>query len=140
MISINPISVSKDKTIELQGNVRIHLSYEDELTLKELSELLDLINKSINDFNRSNGVNNNSRIGKEYSTQVKSVESGSIVVNLLLNVVSPVLLSVLANYIYDRIKTLGKGKGSNTVLKYPITINVNGDNNELNVLIDNKKE
>lgn len=76
--------------------MRVHLSYEDELALKELSELLDLINKSINDFNRSNGVNNNSRIGKEYSLQVKSVESRSIVVNLLINVVSPVLLSALA--------------------------------------------
>ena len=39
--------------------ITIHIDYNETLTLKEFSEVLDLINKAINDVNRENGIKNN---------------------------------------------------------------------------------
>ena len=80
------------------------------LTLKELTEILENVNKSINDINRDNGVKSNALIGKDYSTKVSGIESGSIIISIFSTLVVPVTLSVLSNYIYDRLKKIIKIK------------------------------
>lgn len=112
--------------------ITVHIDYNEALTLKEFSEVLDLINKAINDVNRENGIRNNAKLGREYAAEVTGVDSGSIVVNILTNFVAPVALSVLASFLYDRLKNIGAKKENRAVIDdtgYPISISVNGDNN-----------
>lgn len=133
------VEIVNDITMDAQGSIRVHITYDKSLTLKELSETLDLINKSINDFNRDNGVTNNGKLGKNYASEVESVEAGSIIVNLMVNVIAPVALSVLANYIYDRVKQIGVNKKpNNESVKYPVDITVNSSaGNEVSIHIYN---
>ena len=119
-------------TVMTKTPITIHISYNEDLTLKEFSEVLDLINKAINDVNRENGIKDNAKLGKEYATEVTGVDSGSIVVHVLSSFVAPIALSVLANFLYDRLKNLGARKGNKSIKEdagYPISISVNGDNN-----------
>ena len=127
----------------LIGNdvIRLHFTYEDNLSLSDLSECISLVNKAINDINREHGLTNFT-VGREYSSKIDSVESGSIVINVLTNFIVPVALSVLANAIYDRLKTWGQRKNKDGIIsqsKYPININTNVNVNitEINIHINN---
>ena len=127
----NAIRIINDGSVMPKDSVTIHISYNESLTLKELSEVFDLANKAINDINREKGVTN-AQIGKEYAASVTGVDSGSIIVHILTNFVAPVALSALANFLYDRIKTIGskKEKKQNKAdTAYPIVIIVNGNEN-----------
>ena len=128
------IQIIKEGEITSQSSITIHIDYNESLTLKELSEVLDIINKSINDVNRGNGIKDNAKLGKEYAAKVAGVDSGSIIVHILTYVVAPVALSILADFLYDRLKNIGAKKEKENSA-YPISISVNGDNNliELNI-------
>lgn len=123
-----------------KDSVSIHISYNESLTLKELSEVFDLTNKAINDVNREKGITN-AKIGKEYAAEVTGVDSGSIILHILTNFVAPVALSVLANFLYERLKSIGskKDKKEKKQIKdntaYPIVIIVNGNENLMDVNI-----
>ena len=137
------IQIINESTIMPNSSFTLHIDYNESLTLKELVEVLDLINKAINDINRDRGIKNNAKLGKEYAAEVTGVESGSIVVHILTYFVAPIALSVLANFIYDRLKGISskKEKKSNKEeLESPISISVNGNNNliELNITKPNK--
>lgn len=126
------IEVIEDKLIQQKETITIHIDYNESLTLKELSEVLDLANKAINDINRKNGIKNNATLGKEYATEVTSVDSGSIVVHIITNFVAPVALSMLGNFLYERLKNIGAKKENNqikTETAYQTSISVNGNNN-----------
>ena len=130
------IVINHDGSIKNKDQVTIHINYNEALTLKELSEVLDLTNKAINDINRENGIKNNGI--KEYAAEVSGVESGSIVIHILTSFVVPLATSLLADFLYERLKNIGAKKEKNKVVSgtaYPITINVNGDSNtiELNI-------
>ena len=135
----------EEKNIEInegliipKAPVTIHIKYNESLTLKELSEVLDLINKAINDVNRDNGIRNNAKLGKEYAAEVAGVDSGSIVLHILTNFVSSIALSILADYVYDRVKYIGAKKTRNQATAdttYPVSISVNGNENIINVYI-----
>lgn len=132
------ITIIEEGTIIPKAPITIHIDYNESLTLKELSDVLDLINKAINDIHRDSGMRNNAKLGKEYAAEVTGVASGSIVVHILTNFVAPVALSLLANFIYDRLKSIGAKKEKkqiNSDTAYPISINVNGNDNliELNI-------
>lgn len=128
------IQIINEGEITTQSPITIHINYNESLTLKELSDALDRINKAINDVNRDNGIKNNAKLGKDYAAKVAGVDSGSIIVHILTYVVTPIALSVLANFLYDRLKTIG-AKSEKEEGAYPISISVNGDNNliELNI-------
>lgn len=128
------IQIINEGEITTQSPITIHINYNESLTLKELSDALDRINKAINDINRDNGIKDNAKLGKEYAAKVAGVDSGSIIVHILTYVVAPVALSVLANFLYDRLKTIGAKKEKEDGA-YPISISVNGNNNliELNI-------
>ena len=50
------IEIIKEGTITSKAPVTIHITYNESLTLKEFSDVLDLINKAINDVNREYGM------------------------------------------------------------------------------------
>lgn len=125
------IVVYNESVIEPGDTVCLHFEYDNNLKLKELVELLDLTNKAINSINKDKGISSNSVLGKKYSTEVKNVQEGSIVLNLVLQTASSIAISLLASYIYDKIKTIGFNKKSKKTeeYKYPILISVNDNRN-----------
>ena len=131
------INIINDNLVMPKDSVAFHISYNESLTLWELSEVLGLVNKALNDVNREKGVNNKI-IGKEYAARVTGVDSGSIIIYVLANFVTPVALSLLANFLYDRLKSIGLKKDKNQTeadTAQPIVITVNGNDNliELNI-------
>ncbi len=134
----NKIQVIKDVSLQSKDTITIHLDYNESLTLKEFSYALDLINKAINDVNRKNGLKDNAKLGREYAAEVKGVDSGSIVIHILTNFVAPVALSMLATFLYDRLKSVVVKKDKSQAQEksdYPICIYVNGNNNRIDVNI-----
>lgn len=132
------ITVLQEGSVATRGPITIHITYNESLTLKEFSEVLDLINKAINDVNRESGMKNNAKLGKEYAAEVAGVDTGSIIVHVLTSFVAPVLLSVIANFIYERLKNIGAKKEKRLTKEnsgYPISINVNGDDNLIEINI-----
>lgn len=131
------ITILNDDAIESGDRIKLHVTYSNNLTLKELSEILDLTNKAINDVNREKGINN-VIIGREYAPEVSGIESGSIVLHIVLQFVTPVALSVLANFIYDRLTRKNKKKDNKQLSEeyYPISISVNGSNNSIDIHIE----
>lgn len=132
------INIISDVPIREKDTITIHIDYNESLTLKELSEVLDSINKAINDANRENGIRSNATLGKKYAAEVAGVDSGSIVIHILTNFVAPVALSMLSNFLYDRLKNMGAKKEKNQVktdTAYPISINVNGNDNLIELVV-----
>ena len=132
------ITIIKDGTVMSDSTFIIHIGYNDPLTVRELSQVLDFTNKAINDINRENGIKTNVKLGNEYAAEIVGVSSGSIVIEILTHFVSPIALSILANFLYDRLKNVGAKKEKGKIINdsgYPISISVNGDNNliELNI-------
>lgn len=111
-----------DQLMLNQGKIKLHISYDSAITLKELSDTLDTVNKSINSINRENGITNNYVLGRYYAPRIESVESGSIVLNLLTNFVAPVALGLISNYIFNAMQK--KGKKNKTI---DINTEINGD-------------
>jgi hypothetical protein len=132
------VKISNDTVLQNE-QVTIHIDYTAPLTLKELSEILDLTTKAINNVNRASGMKNNSKLGTEYAPEVSGVESGSIVIHILTNFFAPIALSMMANYLYDKLKCIGAKKENGKInldTAYPISINVNGNDNliELHIM------
>lgn len=132
------IKIIKERTITSKDPVTIHITYNESLTLKEFSDVLDLINKAINDVNREYGIKSNVKLAKEYAPEVTGVDSGSIVVHIITSFVAPIALGMLGNFLYDRLKNIGAKKEKNQInpeTAYPISISVNGNDNliELNI-------
>lgn len=120
--------------------VKIHITYDKELTLKELSEVILSVQQALNTINRESGIKNNAILGREYASIVSGVESGSIVLAVVLNIAIPVACSLVANCIYDRVKSIGVGgkkKDETAKGKYPIAVSVEGDSNSINIHIQN---
>lgn len=133
------ILIENDFELKCQDRVKLHITYDTDLTLMELSDIISLVNQGINDINRDNGVSSNLKIGKEYPSTVSAVHSGSIVLEIVTNFVIPLTVSLLANYIYNQLKKNGaKGKRGKAG-KYPVSISVAGENNNVNIHIHNGK-
>ena len=143
MLKEEALQIITDTVIEKDGELIFHIAYDKQLTLKELSEVLDLVNKAINDSNREHGVKNNGILGKQYAPEVMAVNQGSVILNLLVYVVAPITTSVIGSFIYDRLTTLGHSsakkksavdeKDSLAFIKYPISITVNANNIDIHI-------
>ena len=83
-------------------NYKYHIISSEKMTLKDLTELLKLINLSINDYYRDNGIGN--RDISLYAPAVNEVEKGSICIDIAISVFSSVTASLLAEYILHRIR------------------------------------
>lgn len=132
------IIVINDSLVKSKEIITIHIICNESLTLKELTETLNFLNRGINDVNRENGIKSNVLLGTEYAAEVSKVEHGSIVLQILTNFVAPVALSILGNFLYDRLKNIGAKKEKRqekTDTAYPIAININGNENVIEVNI-----
>ena len=132
------IKIVSDQLIISDNEIKMHISYDDKLTLKELTEILDLTNKAINDINRENGVGNNATIGKKYATEVTKVEQGSIVLSMVMYFVVPVSTSILAAFLYDRFKTIGSKKNKPSEEDCKVNIIVDGNNYNIDIHISKR--
>ena len=130
------VLIENDVMLKNNDEVTLHFTYDDPLTLKELSELLDLSNKAINDLNRDNGVKGPSKFSNEYASKVTAVKEGSIEIDLMVSLVLPTVSSVIAGCIQERLKTWKKSKKKNEENnqgKYPHSIIVNGGNVNIHI-------
>ena len=103
IIYLNNVEILKEVELKNTDIVKYHITYDEHLTIKELSEVLDVMNKSINDINRSNGIKNNAEIGKRFAPTVSNVENGSIIMDIIVNLVVPITTGIMANVLYDKL-------------------------------------
>lgn len=100
------------------------------LEVKELSELLYIINLSINDYYRANGISGSQL--SSHAPKIQAVRQGSIDLDLALalleNIAVGVAIELIAGHLKDRICTLlEKYKSGNTkrqIFNYEITTRI----------------
>lgn len=80
----------------------IHITCNENIKLKDLSNLLDTINLSVNDYYRNNGIGNN-KLSK-YAAIVNKVGNGSILLEIAIDMFVPVTASMLAEYVLNRMR------------------------------------
>ena len=132
------IGTEKEYNSTRKEQIKIHIKYNSPLTLRELVEVLNLTNKSINDVNRENGVKSNIVLSREYAPEVYGVESGSIVLYVISNFVVPLAIGVLAGFIYERLKNFGAKKEKGKIIEgtgYLIRINTDENSNTIEIKI-----
>ncbi len=115
-------------------NYKFHITYDVNMTLKELSDLLCAINLSINDYYRDNGVGN-AKISL-YAPVVNEVDKGSIVLDLAVSVFSGLTSTLLTEYILNRIKNVRKFNVERTKDLNNVRVEC-GNNNTINIHISN---
>lgn len=106
------------------------IKYSD-LEVKELSELLYIINLSINDYYRDNGIASGQL--SRYAPTIQEVQQGSIILDLLLDllkdiakdIANDVAVELIAGYLNNRIRSLQeryeKSKARRQIFDYEIT-------------------
>lgn len=100
------------------------------LEVKELSELLYIINLSINDYYRDNGIAG-SQLSR-YAPTIQKVQQGSIILDLLFDllkdVAKDVAVGLIAGYLNNRICSLREkyenGKARRHIFDYEITTRI----------------
>lgn len=120
--------------------IEIHITYDNDLTLKELLEILNLFNLSINDCYRERGLNNFQI--RKCATLVNTVKEGSIWVELGLPVlefvgeivkdIAPEMIAACFMY------RCNKKKESNEKSSLFSSFNINININIINLNISNK--
>ncbi|MDE6302621.1 MAG: hypothetical protein K2M36_03425 [Clostridia bacterium] len=94
-----------------------HITYDNNLDLPELIDILTLINKGVNQLNLQNGVNNSSKLGN-YHPVVQEVNKGSIDFKLLLSLIAPLAIKGI-EFLVDFIKSkLSQSKKRTYDIKY----------------------
>ena len=106
--------ITKNRTGEIttmeEKNFSIHIENDTNLTLKELIETLSILNLSINDYYRDNGVSNYSIA--DFSPSIKKVKEGSVFLEIAIPVFTSITSTLLAEYIKSRFEKK-KGKNNN---------------------------
>ena len=120
-------------------NFGIHITYGRNLTLKELSEVLNLINLSVNDYYRDNGINN-FEIGR-YAPSINGVKEGSIFFDIVIPIFETVCseaitVETVVQYILSRLNKMETKKGHSPINLY-FNINI-GTNNTINMNVNDK--
>ena len=87
----------------------IKISYNENLTLSELSNILDAISKTMNEINRNEGVATKNI--KKYEPIVQSVANGSI--DILLEYFLPATITILSEVFCILLKNKLEEKGFN---------------------------
>ena len=99
--------------------ISMHIQYVN-LELMELSELLYVVNMSINDYYRDNGIANNQV--KQYAPTIHSVHEGSIIFDLLIEKIVEFSIEKLIEYIKKRIDIIknkkAQGKCKKQIFKF----------------------
>ena len=116
-------------------NLGIHITYNEALTLKELSELLHLINLSVNDYYRDNGVSN--QYIANFSPTIEKVKEGSIIFELLFPEFFDITAQIIAEYIIPRLRTMWNNE-KNREQNRDIKIEANNNTVQIGLFIINK--
>ena len=113
-----------------EKNFSIHIENDTNLTLKELIETLSILNLSINDYYRDNGVSNYSIA--DFSPSIKKVKEGSVFLELAIPVFTAITSTLLVEYIKFRFEKK-KEKNSNEASIVNVYI---AENNQGQINID----
>lgn len=97
------VSILKNGNLKNSDIVKYHITYDENLTIKELADVLEVMNKTINEINRNNGIKNNAKIGTQYAPTVSNVENGSIILDVFLQLFVPITTGIMANVLYDKL-------------------------------------
>lgn len=125
------------------------IKYRD-LEVKELSELLYIINLSINDYYRDNGIASNQL--SNYAPIIRDVQHGSIILDLLFDLLKDIVkdaakdvaVELIAGYLNNRIRSLREkyesGEVRRQIFDYEITtrIEISVQNGRLVIEVKNK--
>ena len=114
-----------------EQKIVFHISSTNEMTLKYLSETLDLINLSVNDYYRECGIKNNT-INK-LSPRVTHVSEGSVYLELAMLVMNHFVAPLLIELIKTRLRKKECNSRGKTCHE---NISVIGDNNVINININ----
>ena len=129
------IEICSDAILHNDDVLRIHIIPDYNLTLREFSDYIGLIDKAINDINRMNGASNQA-IGKHYSSKICSVDNGSIVIDIILGLLTEVPIKILGKLICQRVMSAISKQKSNQAVNVRIVIK--GDNNQIDINFINK--
>ena len=113
-----------------EKNFGIHIENDTNLTLKELLETLSVLNLSINDYYRDNGVSNYSIA--DLSPSIKKVKEGSVFLEIAIPIFTAITSTLLAEYIKSRFEKK-KDKNNNEA---PIVNVYIAENNQGQINID----
>lgn len=94
--------------------ISMHIKYGN-LELMELSELLYIVNMSINDYYRDNGIANNQV--KQYAPAIQRVHEGSIIFDLLIEKIVEFSVEKLTEYVKKRIDIIKSKKAQGKYIK-----------------------
>lgn len=113
----------------MKEKYKLHISYNNNLSLSDLNKILECLNLSFNAINRNLGINNNKQI-KKMNPEIINIDKGSLILELLVSFFAPVAATVVSQVIIDKFKN----KNENN-----ITINIKESNEEveINIHIDN---
>lgn len=109
--------------------ITICIKHSD-LEIKELSELLYIINLSINDYYRENGIAGSQL--SHYAPTIQSVQQGSIILDLLLAILEDIAgnaaVDLIAKCFKKRIDLLSekyvRGRTKKKIFNYEITTRI----------------
>ena len=132
-----------ERTAERE-NVTMCIKHAD-LEVKELSELLYIINLSINDYYRENGISG-SQLG-HYAPTIKAVRQGSIELDLALAIIENIAIGITAElivrYFKNRICALREkyrsGKTKRQIFDYEITTRIEMQIEAGNIVVEVSK-
>ena len=125
--------IENEIILDRSERVDFHITYDEPLTVKEFTEILNAINMGINDANRSQGVTNSRQLGDEFAPRIEGVKEGSIILSVIIKCLGQIALSVIANYIFQRLEMkFGDKEGrighfgnlTINIINFPITINI----------------
>lgn len=89
---------------------KIHITYNENLSLSCMNKILDSISKGYNDVNRELGVKDPNKIS-DLNPVINNIEHGSLILDLIVNFVGNVASEIVVNMI---LKRLIKSKDKNT--------------------------
>lgn len=82
--------------------LRVHITYDNEITLKELIETLEILNKSLNDVMRLETKNNH--IISKNNPVITSVDKGSIIFEMILSGMFGWGISKIMDFLVERVE------------------------------------
>ena len=98
--------MEKEKTIECQ-QIRYHVTYDDNLTFKDLEDLLKLVRMSNNDIFQEMGI---SRVEGNDLQKIENIYPGSINIFAILEKILSAGINNLAEKLIDKIQSRIKQK------------------------------
>ncbi len=82
---------------------KAHITSNNALSLKDLRQVLEIIDLGINDIKREQGITNNALNRGDNATIITNVERGSIILQFALGVAINVTSALIVNSIQKRI-------------------------------------